>query len=186
MGDVPAETEFDSPGVVDLSAGPEEERRGGTDALPEPPPGEYLSDPEEAPGDEGVPVEPTPEQELEEPGEPPTVPETAPEDTPAPEIEETPEPEPDPAPPTEDTGKAKSPVRDYAVLEREQDDEDAYKVRAIVEAHNPEGALRAAYRLLYAENAPDSEVTFVVVPKSMWQPKPVRGRPKTNVAIDIG
>lgn len=175
---------------IDLSDAPDEQRLGGVDGEPvEPVEGEFMADPEEA-------AEPDAEADIPEdtpPPDDPATPVTEPEpgdieaDTPADIPEDTPPPDPDPAP-----ADGKSAVRNYIVLERLPDPDanggaDAvYAMRAVVEAHNGDGAMRKAYRKLYAEEAPESEVALVVVPESMWRPKKVKGRTKKDMAIDIG
>jgi hypothetical protein len=180
--DIPAEEPV-APGVVDLSAGPEEERLGGSDA-PAPPDGEFLEEPQE-PDDEAM--EPPTTVDEEEPPPPEPVPEPEPEPAVDPEPEPTPEPPP-PPPAAEAAAEEKkgSPVRRYYVLRASDSDESTFQVVDSVTAHNPDGAMRQGYRLLFGDE-PGQEATLAVVPQSMWQPRKIKGRqPRTNLALDIG
>jgi hypothetical protein len=122
------------------------------------------------------------------------LPEEAPEPAESPAEPETPEPplpEPpaEPEPPPAESAKKGSPTRTYFVLEQQTQDVDpegepVFRERTTVVAHNGEGALRKAYRKLFGDS--EEQVTMVVVPESMWKPKPVRGRTKADVSIDIG
>lgn len=120
-------------------------------------------------------------EDAPEPAESPAEPET-----PEPPLPEPPaEPEPQPA----EAAKKGSPTRTYFVLEQQTQDVDpegepVFRERTTVVAHNGEGALRKAYRKLFGDS--EEQVTMVVVPESMWKPKPVRGRTKADVSIDIG
>ena len=82
----------------------------------------------------------------------------------------------------------KSPLREYVVLEQQDDGEGPFYVEVLrVEARNATNALRAAFKQLAKRSEQDTfEATLVVVTASMWTPTPVTASVEPKVTVTIG